>query len=679
MKHYFSILLTALALLTACSPSHKPTIVDCPDDAVWTITASQLSEGDYYGITSANGQIGIISSREPLQIQKIVIGGLFDTYRWKKVSEYFENINPLSLSLTINGQVCSLANVTDYTQTFDYRSATLIHRFTLGEAQVEYRVCALRHMPYCYMSEVEVTAPESAVVKLTQRHEVPAILHNAQTETLHVIENEVVKEDEVTPEYDLTITTAQSPNFKHRVAAATTMIEQVDSVANGVIRRYTIYGTSIADNTLPDARGEAIRYTYLLAVEGRERTLARHQQAWNQLWQSDIVVDGNPQDQLDIHALLYHLYAFTRKNNPYSLSPMGLSGLGYYGHVFWDAELYIFPALCVLQPDLAQQIVDFRYSHLPQAKQNAYNHGYDGALYPWEDDDTGFETTPAFYILGQLEVHNNGSIAFAMWQYYCATGNQQWLRDKGYPVIAAIADYWTSRVEQDEHGQYHIRCAMGPDEWNINDRGGVAVDDNAYTTGCAIYSLQTAIKAAKVLNETPHPQWEQVAKNLDFVYMPNGIIAEHSLYHGERIKQADVTLLAYPLQVIKDTALIRRNVEYYLARIPVEQTPAMSKSINTTLYCRLGDCEKAYASFVDSYVPNLNPPFRVMAEFEGGTNPYFLTGAGGAIQSLLYGFAGLDMTDKGLKQVYQPCLPSGWNSLTIRRQGHKDIVITNNK
>ena len=77
----------------------------------------------------------------------------------------------------------------------------------------------------------------------------------------------------------------------------------------------------------------------------------------------------------------------------------------------------------------------------------------------------------------------------------------------------------------------------------------------------------------------------------------------------------------------------------------------------------------------DSYLPNLNPPFRVVAEFNGGTNPYFITGAGGTLQALLFGFAGLDITDKGLKQAYRPVLPKEWKSLTIRRQGYHDIVI----
>jgi len=86
------------------------------------------------------------------------------------------------------------------------------------------------------------------------------------------------------------------------------------------------------------------------------------------------------------------------------------------------------------------------------------------------------------------------------------------------------------------------------------------------------------------------------------------------------------------------------------------------------LYSRLGDKEKAWHWFKDAYVPNLNPPFRVLAETKGGTNPYFSTGAGGILQSVLMGFGGLDITPKGIEQV-KSVLPAQWKSLTIKGVG----------
>jgi trehalose/maltose hydrolase-like predicted phosphorylase len=150
--------------------------------------------------------------------------------------------------------------------------------------------------------------------------------------------------------------------------------------------------------------------------------------------------------------------------------------------------------------------------------------------------------------------------------------------------------------------------------------------------------------------------------------MPDGVTKEHATYNGEGIKQADVNLLSYPLKYFTDPSQIKKDLQYYETRVPDEGTPAMTQAIFSLLYARIGDAEKAYHWFKDSYVPNLNPPFRVIAETKGGTNPYFATGAGGIVQSLLMGFGGLDITPTGLVQI-KSTLPAQWKSLIITGAG----------
>jgi trehalose/maltose hydrolase-like predicted phosphorylase len=111
--------------------------------------------------------------------------------------------------------------------------------------------------------------------------------------------------------------------------------------------------------------------------------------------------------------------------------------------------------------------------------------------------------------------------------------------------------------------------------------------------------------------------------------------------------------------------------------VPNEGTPAMTQAVFTTIYARLGEGEKAYHWFKDAYIPNLNPPFRVIAETKGGTNPYFATGAGGILQSVLMGFGGLEITSKGIIQVKSK-LPPGWKRLTITGIGGRNRSITIN-
>jgi trehalose/maltose hydrolase-like predicted phosphorylase len=150
--------------------------------------------------------------------------------------------------------------------------------------------------------------------------------------------------------------------------------------------------------------------------------------------------------------------------------------------------------------------------------------------------------------------------------------------------------------------------------------------------------------------------------------MNDGVTREHATYKGEGIKQADVNLLAYPLKEITNKDQIKKDLTYYESRVPDEGTPAMTQAVFTTLYARLGDGEKAYHWFKDAYVQNLNPPFRVIAETKGGTNPYFATGAGGILQAVIMGFGGIDITPTGLRQL-KTSLPKNWKNLTLTGVG----------
>lgn len=133
--------------------------------------------------------------------------------------------------------------------------------------------------------------------------------------------------------------------------------------------------------------------------------------------------------------------------------------------------------------------------------------------------------------------------------------------------------------------------------------------------------------------------------------MDSNVTRQHNRYNGENIKQADVNLLAYPLKTITDRQQIKRDLAYYQGRIPDQGTPAMTYSIFTILYSRLLDVDSAYKYFKESHHSYLKQPFGVFAETKWGTNPYFLTGAGGVIQSLVFGFGGYDITEEGLKRI----------------------------
>ncbi|MFL5786615.1 MAG: glycosyl hydrolase family 95 catalytic domain-containing protein, partial [Flavisolibacter sp.] len=396
--------------------------------------------------------------------------------------------------------------------------------------------------------------------------------------------------------------------------------------------------------------------------EGRTRLLEHHVKAWNELWKSDIQIDGDPQAQQDVHSMLYHLYSFVREGTALSPSPMGLSGLGYNGHVFWDAELWMYPALLVMHPELAKSMMEYRFQRLDAAKRNAFANGFKGAMYPWESAETGVEETPVWALSGPFEHHITADVAIAAWNYYQVTQDKQWLRERGWPILQATAEFWSSRVERKGPGRFEINNVVAADEWAEN------VDNNAFTNAAAKANLEFATKAASILGVSADPDWMNVANNIPILKMEDGVTKEHAGYHGEGIKQADVNLLAYPLKYITDRSQIVKDLNYYETRIPDEGTPAMTQAVFALLYARLGDGEKAYKWFREAYTPNLNPPFRVIAETKGGTNPYFATGAGGVLQSLIMGFGGVDITPEGIKQV-KSALPKSWKSLSVTGVG----------
>jgi trehalose/maltose hydrolase-like predicted phosphorylase len=248
------------------------------------------------------------------------------------------------------------------------------------------------------------------------------------------------------------------------------------------------------------------------------------------------------------------------------------------------------------------------------------------------------------------------------------TKDKAWLTSRGYPVLKEVADFWVSRAEKGTDGNYHIINVVAADEYAEN------VDDNAFTNGMAKEVLGYAAAAARELGQPVNPQWLEVAEGIVILKMPDGTTREHATYKGETIKQADVNLLAYPLKVVNDQATIQKDLTYYEAKMD-PNGPAMGTAVLALLHSRLGNSEKAYQLFTKSYKPNEVPPFGVLSETAGGTNPYFATGAGGMLQILLNGFGGLDITDEGIVQL-KTTLPKKWKSLTLKGVGrdHKTFA-----
>lgn len=646
----------------------------------WNITTTENKE--YTGIAIANGRIGMLTSPDPFQIQHVVLNNVYDVDPELKVSQIVHGMNFGNLDVFIDGEQITAENISNWKQNMNMKEAAFTTSFSFkNKAEISYTIYALRNVPYTGYIDINIEAKKKIDVKVTGKIETPKEFKKPTHKY------EVLKDMETT--MPILQSVAETPFGKHTVSTSATFIwhainssrenerpELIEKVASDYTNTLTFNKTVTPDQPLAfawtaaecttqdfnDPKSESERMVIYNLLNTKDVLLAQHQKLWNSLWEGDIVIEGDLKSQQDVRLALYHLYAFGRGDSDLSIAPMGLSlQTPYNGHIFWDTELWMFPPLLVFNQDIARSLVNYRSDRLTPAMERAKNYGYDGAMFPWESDDTGEEATPPFALTGPFEHHITADIAIAFWNYYRVTQNEKWLADKGYPLLKEVADFWVSRSERNADGSYSINNVVGANEYAAN------IDDNAFTNGAAITALRYAGLAAAKLNLEPNPAWENVANNIVIHKFEDGTTKENKTYSGAIIKQADVNLLSFPLNIVNDKEDILKDLKYYEPKLS-KKGPAMGKSIFAVLYARAGDVDKAYSLFKESYEPNQQKPFGALSEVATSNFSYFATGAGGMLQTVLFGFGGLDFTEEGIVQK-NPILPKQWKSLTIKGVG----------
>ncbi len=645
----------------------------------WTISSGKVEK--YTGIVTANGRIGILPEDKPFQTKSIILNNVYDKETPLGVSKILLGMNFANLDLEIDGEKITEANISDFEQVLDMKTAAFTTSFSFRDkAKITYTIYALRNVQYSGYVDIKLIPTKSISIKATGKISTPE-------EYLEPLSTFRVLQDLETT-MPILQTVAKSRMGKHTVGTSATFIwhainstrehqrpklihEKVSEYDNrlsfekelkkGEEFEFAWTGAECSTQDFEDPQTESERFVIFNLLTPREDLLDQHKKLWADLWEGDIIIEGNLQDQLDVRLALYHLYAFSRGDSDLSIAPMGLSSQNYNGHIFWDTELWMFPPLLMLNQDIARSLVNYRSDRLGKAKEKAINFGYKGAMFPWESDDTGEEATPAWALTGTFEHHITADVSIAFWNYYRVTKNLEWLRKKGYPLMKEVADYWVSRSTKNEDGSHSIKNVVGANEFAPN------VDDNAFTNGSAITALEFAALAANKVGEKPNPEWVEVASKIRILKFPDGTTKEHATYDGERIKQADVNLLTYPLDVVNDETTVLKDLKYYEPKL-AEEGPAMGQSVFAVIYARLGNAKEAYRLFRRSYEPNKRPPFGALAEAATSDNPYFATGAGGMLQVVLFGFGGLDITDEGILQK-NPILPKEWKSLTLKGVG----------
>ena len=215
-------------------------------------------------------------------------------------------------------------------------------------------------------------------------------------------------------------------------------------------------------------------------------------------------IEGDDESQRALRFAVYHLTsAANPEDDRVSIGARALTGDAYLGHVFWDTEIYLLPFYTAVWPEAARALLMYRFHTLPGARAKAAHFGFKGALYAWESADTGTETTPERVVVsdgtvvdiltGQMEHHISADVAYAVWQYWRATGDDDFFLRAGAEILLETARFWASRAVAEADGRRHIRHVIGPDEYHED------VDDNAFTNVMARWNIARALEAVDLL------------------------------------------------------------------------------------------------------------------------------------------------------------------------------------
>ena len=454
----------------------------------------------------------------------------------------------------------------------------------------------------------------------------------------------------------------------------------------------------------------AVAHARAAVSAGISPALSAHKSEWQARWQAaDVLVDGDEPLQKALRFAAYHLISAGNPEDSYSsIAARALTGHAYKGHVFWDTEIYMLPFFIATHPATARALLEYRYHTLPAAREKACKAGYRGAMYAWESADTGEEVTPAVAITpmgealpvrnGEMEVHITADIAYGIWQYWKATGDDSFLLNFGAEIILEAARFWAGRGSLEADGLYHIRHVIGPDEYHED------VDDNAFTNLMAGWNLRRAAEIANLLENRWSDRWSDLRDQLHLTasevslwptladVMATGFNSESLLFEQfsgyfskeqidlrkfeprsasvdvilghERVqqtnivKQADVLMAIYLLWEELRPEIRKANFLYYEPR--TAHGSSLSPSIHALLAARLGEMELAQRYLQQSEEIDLS---NNMGNAAGGVHAGAI---GGLWQAAVFGFAGLQLCSETV--TLSPNLLPHWRRLSFPLQ-----------
>lgn len=423
---------------------------------------------------------------------------------------------------------------------------------------------------------------------------------------------------------------------------------------------------------------------------GVDALLAEHRAAWAARWRdAEVTIEGAPEDELAARFAVFHLLAAAAPGPEAAVGPRGLTGPAYGGHVFWDADVYVLPALAAIHPGAARAMLGYRTARLAAAQAEARQLGLPGARFPWESAAAGSDVTPLFVrreghlvevLTDDHEEHIVADVAWAADRLVQWTGDEALAAGPVRQILQETARYWAGRLGT-EPDPAHLRCVMGPDEYHER------VDDDAFTNVMARWNLRRAAAVADDPREGA--RWLALAEGLvdgwddargcheqfagywdreplladqiaDPPFAADLVLGAERVAGSQLVKQPDVLLLHHLVPHEVRPGSLAADLAVYDPR--TVHGSSLSPAIHSSLHARARRPERALEMFRVAARLDLDDLTGTTA---GGLH---LATMGGLWQALAHGFLGIEVGARRLS--IDPCLPDDWTALEMRMRYH---------
>jgi maltose phosphorylase len=446
------------------------------------------------------------------------------------------------------------------------------------------------------------------------------------------------------------------------------------------------------------------------AVEkGFERLFEEHAKVWEHKWEEcDITIEGDIAAQQGIRFNIFQLtQTYTGEDERLNIGPKGFTGEKYGGSTYWDTEAYCLPFyLGTAEQKVARNLLVYRYKHLQKAIENAQKLGFSNgaALYPMVTMN-GEESHNEWEITFE-EIHRNGAIAYAIFDYIRYTGDGHYLTEYGLEVLIAISRFWAQRINWSSHRNKYVMLGVtGPNEYENN------VNNNWYTNTIAVWTLRYTQEAIDFVKKENANQFQEIVKKTDFrendevskwkdivekMYFPEDpqrglflqqdgfldkeLLSVSDLKPEDRpinqkwswdrilrscfIKQADVLQGMYFFEDQYSMEALRKNFDFYEPMTVHESS--LSPCVHVILASRLGYKQKAYDFYLRTARLDLDD---YNNDTEDGCH---ITSMAGTWLSVLKGFGGMRIKDGTL--CFNPFLPEHWKSYSFRLEFRGRVI-----